>query len=361
MATMTRVGIAVIALAGCSDLKNFNGAAPPVATFNVEVTGDLGPLRPPGETTTPNVHVTLAWGRQWLVEPLCILPPESAGAAAVIAAGCRDPFGFVPARVAADVRVDLGVPTTIDLFTLPAADVMVGDLTARVAYGSVIVYDDRDGDGRLTLARPNRPPDRGRPPDTTTTIVTDTVYGASFISMTQPDQRVAFREGAFSPVAAFYPRQGCGVPPPAFSVLAAGGFSVLEAFKATQENRLPMEDPASCAEQAPADATFTIPVQAPANVRELACTERLSDSSVRYREPDPADDAPDLTNRTIACVHVPSFGTPSNVIELVVAGRTDDSCIGLTHYVLKGCSEDPNCGSPDWDHSLAPPSWWPCP
>jgi hypothetical protein len=81
---------------------------------------------------------------------------------------------------------------------------------------------------------------------------------------------------------------------------------------------------------------------------------------VRYQEPDPAEKAPDFTNRVTACVHLPSFGAPSDTIELIVAGRSDDSCVGLTHYVLKGCREDPACGSPDWDHSAAPPTWWPC-
>jgi hypothetical protein len=111
---------------------------------------------------------------------------------------------------------------------------------------------------------------------------------------------------------------------------------------------------------APADATIEITPAPPADVREVACTERNADSSVRYREPDV--DPPDFTNRVSACVHLPTFdGTTSPVVELIVSGRNDDSCKGITHYVLTGCREDPNCGSPDWDHSLAPPTWWPCP
>jgi hypothetical protein len=361
MATIKPLVLGV--LCACSDLQGFGGPSPPLTSFHVEVTGDLAAVRPPTDTEPPDLKVALVWGRQWLVEPLCILPPENADAAAVIAIGCRDPLGFVPARIATNAKVVPGVPTLLDLFNLPAADVMVGDLTARVAYASVVVYDDRDHSGTLELARPNRPPDKGRPGDNFQTDVNDRVYGASFITMTQPDQRVAFREGAFSPVAAFYPRAGCGEPPIAFSVLSAGGFSFAEAIKATQENRLPMEDPTTCAQQTAAEASFTIPLQDPSKVglRELQCTERLSDSSVRYREPDPADDAPDLTGRVTACVHLPSFGAPSDVIEFVVGGHPNDSCAGLTHYVLRGCTEDPNCGTPDWDHSLAPPAWWPCP
>jgi hypothetical protein len=363
MATVKRmVELALVVVAGgCSNLQGFGGPVPPLATFHVEVTGDLGPLRPPGETGTPDLQVAMVWGQQFLVEPLCILPPETPEAAAVYAVGCRDPFGFVPARVAANAPIDFGVPASLDLFTLPGADVMVGDVTARVAYASFLIYDDRDHSGTLELARPNRPQMNDGPPmnDTTPIHLTDTVYGASFLTMTAPDQRAAFREGAFSAVAAFYPRAGCGEPPPAFSVLAAGGFTVLDAIKATMAGTLPQEDPAACAQADPADAVITIPVQAPAMVREAACTERSTNSSVRYREPDAM--SPDLTDRKLACVHLPSFGTPSDITELVVSARSDDSCFGLTHYVLKGCREDPACGTPDWDHSLAPPTWWPCP
>ena len=56
--------------------------------------------------------------------------------------------------------VTIGTPASIDLFSLPGADVMVGDPTSRVAYGSVVVYDD-DGDGTLDLAIPHRTPNGG--------------------------------------------------------------------------------------------------------------------------------------------------------------------------------------------------------
>jgi len=303
----------------------------------------------------------LVWGRQWLVEPICILPPENDDAATLIAAGCRDPFGFVAGRVDSNIAVEPDVPTTLDLFSLPTSDVLVGDLTARVGYATLVVYDDRDHSGGLELGRPNRL--SGGPPmmmgNDLPTNLGDVVYGASFITMTQPDQRVAFREGAFSPVAAFYPRAGCGDPPAGFSALAAGGFTAQAAIDATLAGMLPLEDPATCGQTTIAATTIQVPIQAPANVKEVACSERTTDSSVRYREPDPAD-MPDFTNRVTACVHSPSFGAPSTTIEFIVSGRSDDSCVGLSHYVLKGCRESPDCGSPDWDHSTAPPSWWPC-
>ncbi len=347
----------LLAAAACGKLDGLGGPPSPLATFTVQVDDSPGVLK-----GTPDLHVAFVWGRQWLVEPLCIVPldprDDAQKVTAVIAAGCRDPFGFVPARVDANIPIELGTPATIDMTTLPGADVMVGDLTARVAYASVVVYDDGNANGRLDLAFPNRPPDFGGMPNTNPTTTTDVVYGGSFVAMTRPDTRAAFREGEFIQ-SGFYPRAGCGDPPPRFSVLSASGFSVQDAITATLAGTVPQEsDLLQCAQSAPADAVIQFAVQSSADrdVKELACTERSTDSTVRYREP-PAD-APDLTLRTSACVHYPSFGAPSDVIEFVVSGRSDDSCVGLTHYILVGCREGPDCGTPDWND--APPPWWPC-
>ena len=113
--------------------------------------GDVAPLRPAGVTDEHALRVALVWGAQWLTEPFCVLPAESPEAAAVIDAGCRDPFGFVPALVSVSVPIAVDVPATLTLSQLPAADVMVGDVTARVAYGSLVVFDDRNGSGTLEL------------------------------------------------------------------------------------------------------------------------------------------------------------------------------------------------------------------
>jgi len=360
MAAVTARTAIFVALASCGKLQGIGGEAPPLATMQVEIASDPGVA---GE----RLQVALVWGMQWLPEALCtgILPPESPAAAAAIAAGCRDPFGFVPLRVEANVPIVPGVPATIELEDLPASDVLVGDVTARVAYGSFVVYDDRNDTGGLELARANRITDTGDGSGDGSgsdygTQLGDVVYGASFLTMTAPDQRLAYREGAFVAAAAFYPRSGCSDPPPAFSIVGAGGFSASAAIAATLAGQLPPEDPASCTEATSDASPVVVPVQGPTAATEVACTENTADSSVRYREP--TADAPDLTDRTTACVHLPTFdGTTSPVIELIVSGRTEDSCLGLTHYVLTGCREDPNCAAPDWDHSLAPPTWWPCP
>ena len=358
---MKRAGVLVV-LAACGKLQGFSGEVPPLATFEVTATGS-----PPANA---DLKVALVWGKQWLVEPLCIVPLDSRddpnAVMAVIDAGCRDPFGFVPAIVGANEPLTVGVPATIDLQTLPGTDVMVGDLTARVAYGSFVVYDDKNHDGTLNVAVPNRPPDfggdgggGGMGSGSDSTITPDVVVGASFVTMLEPDTRVSYREGAFV-TSGFYPRAGCGDPPPGFSIESASGFTRQAAIDATLMGMVPQEsDLSQCVQRAPDSGPIGVMLATPSRqLEELACRERSTDSTVRYREPGATP--PDLTDRTTACVHYPSFGMPSDVIEFVVSGRTQDSCVGLTHYILKGCREGPDCGVPDWDHSLAPPSWWPC-
>ena len=354
---MNRLALALpMLLAGCGDLAGFGGDVPPLTTITIDTAGPL----PTGGPEPVQLQAALVWGTQYLIEPLCILPSENADTTAVYAQGCRDPFGFVPDRVGANVPIELGVPAQLSLYELPSADVMVGDVTARVAYASIVIYDDRDANGTLDLTRSRRPEIGGHDggPDMPPESI-DIIYGASFVSMTEPDQRVAFREGGFLG-AAFYPRAGCGAPLPGFSVLAAGGFSAADAIAASLRGELPAEDPATCAEATVEATPIAIALRPTEEVREVGCTERRVDSSTRYREP-PAD-PPDFTDRVTACAHLPSFGPPtSDVIQLLVSSRSDDHCKGLTHYVLRGCATDPECAEPRWDYTATPPSWWPCP
>ena len=249
----------VLALAACGKLEGFGGQAPPLVSFDVTFSGDVAPLRPPGVASEVALSVALVWGAQWLTEPFCLLtadtlaqPPGFAGPAAVIAAGCRDPFGFVPASVGPSVPLSPDGPTSVTLEELPPTDVLVGGITARVAYGSLVVFDDRNLNG-LDLAFPHRSASGGRRGDGPQAVdvpdLPDIIYGASFVTMTASDQRVAYREGAFVP-SAFYPRAGCSAPPPGFSVLGASGFlSQQTALAAALEGQLPAEkDPGSCFE-----------------------------------------------------------------------------------------------------------------
>ena len=162
--------LAPLLVAACGRLQGFGGEATPLASFNVVFQGDLAPLRPAGVTDVHALRVALVWGAQWLTEPFCVLPAESPEAAAVIEAGCRDPFGFVPAAVSISAPIAVDEPATLTLTQLPAADVMVGDVTARVAYASLVVFDDRNDSGTLDLLARFRPIWSARAPLQTSTV-----------------------------------------------------------------------------------------------------------------------------------------------------------------------------------------------
>ncbi|MGB8295750.1 MAG: hypothetical protein WCG85_10020 [Polyangia bacterium] len=377
MATLNKklaiAALAVLGFPGCGKLAGLNTSGPPLAQINFQVTGDFASVqRSDTLGQTPQLRGALVWGAQWLPEPFCVLPPESPAAAAVIAAGCPDSFRFVPNRADADVPITPGVPSTISLINVPAADVMVGDVTARVAYASLIVYDDRNGNGALDFHHPPQHRRHGQsaiaedagPPTTR-----DIVYGASFISMTLPDQRVAYREGAFNASVAFYPRNGCDPPPPAFSILSAGGFpkpdfSQPAVLLAALNGQLPAEDPNACGEATLDQTVVNIPLQAPADfLTQLDCTVNDGGGTTYYYDP-PAT-SPDLTDLPWACVGLPQLSAGDAGIQtglqLVLASAPSAACQYVTHYTLRGCDTDPNCSLPSWDLTAAPPSWWPCP
>lgn len=350
-----RLLLTVLALGGCGDLVGFGGDVPPLARISVQTTGNQ---------PATHLRIGLVWGAQQLPEPFCFLPAESDAAAAVIAAGCSDPLRFVPAQMEASVEVSPGVPGEIDLLTLPTADLMVGDVSARVAYASLVAYDDRDDSGTLELHDAQHddpeeffnlpPPEAG-----------DVVLGASFVSMTQPDVRIAFREGAFVSTG-FYPRAGCDGPPKFFSILGAGGFSAADAFAASLRGELPQEDPATCRTGALEDTTVSVPLGTSAGLAQLACRE--DPDGTRYHEPptNPSE-VPDLTGLVFACAKLPSFGevdptdVAANQLQLVIANPPGDPCAGMFHFVLRGCDRDPTCSDPEWNWIDVPPSWWPCP
>jgi hypothetical protein len=357
------LAISTLAFASCGKLQNFGGPAPPLFTVDVTFNGDLTPLPPPPAPPIHSLQVAFVWGAQWLTEPFCILPPENADAAAVIAAGCRDPFGFVPMRVGPSVPAASGSPATLSLSELPTADLFVGGITGRVAYATLVVYDDRNDNETLDLSQPHQAPigkEGGRGDDGANmddlSDALDVIHGVSFLSMTEPDQRVAYLEGVFDATSAFYPRAGCTPPPTGFSILGAGGFTAAAGL-ASAAGQLPLET--TCSES-PSGSPVGISARPPAEVGEVGCVERADDSSSRYHEP--PDVSPDLSDRVLACVHLPSIGAggPSSLIQLVVSGLVTDRCKGLTHYTLRGCREDVSCPVPDWDITATPPAWWPC-
>ena len=385
-ATLALTAIAVAAT-GCNNVKGFGGPVPPLVQFNVLVTGEL----PPG-TTPHSLQVALVWGAQWLPEPFCVIPvdqtnPLATYIEAVITAGCRDPFGFVPARVTASVPVTIGTPTTLPLTSDPSTDLLVGSITSRSGYASLVFYDDVDGDGTLGLSssRPAQFGGRDGPDQGETTDFPDIVYGTSFLTMTAPDQRVAFLQGTFDPTAAFYPRKDCPAPDPTdpsmntangFYVLGASGFDASTALAISAKGMLPPEKDLTQCTISPTPATppgpdglipavISIAAKTPAqDLDEVSCVEQTLDGSVRYRQP-PTDAPADFAVRITSCAPLPSLGggdggTPPVLTQFIVSGLPGDRCEGLTHYTLRGCREDVYCAVPDWDFTANPPNWWTC-
>jgi len=156
--------------------------------------------------------------------------------------GLPGPFRFVPASPAPTSRSKPDVTATIDLINLPEADLMIGDLTARIAYASLIVYDDINGNGMLDLHHPPHHQRHEEDYNPGTLDTRDIVYGASFISMTKPRPACRLsRRRATRCQFRLLPRIGCPDPPPAFSILSASGFSVTS-LAAAVEGILPTED-----------------------------------------------------------------------------------------------------------------------
>jgi hypothetical protein len=361
---------------GCDDLVNLTDTTDPLASVQVELSGPL-----PGGVRPERVRVALLWGTQYISDFFCLVPTTDAEANVVVRAGCRDPFGFVPLRVGANAALSTEGPTVLPLFDLPAADVMVGTLVARIGHGSVVVYEDRNENGTFDLACVPR---RGRGSDCKAdTLTDDLVLGASFVSMSQPDQRLTFREGGFEPLTAFYPRAGCPEPPVGFSVLGAGGFSTAQAFLDILQGNLPQQDPATCTQASLDAAPIAVALFRDdadlQRLQELGCgSNGVQGGFVEYEAP-PAD-APD-EGRALACAPVADVSslqpdqTPPDrepgegeaaeprapILHAVLAGPADARCKSVTHWLLRGCEDDPRCENPEWDFTANPPEWWPCP
>ena len=389
---------------GCQDkVLGLLDNATPLAQIHVKVTGDLQPWRPLATLSeTPHLRVAIVWAAVYLPDPFCLIYqtlPLDPSATAVAQAGCRDDFGFVPTQVGESVALSADGTATLDLINLPSAGVLVGEVTSRVGYASILVFDDRNNNGTLELHRGSGgggggqggggggggPGNPGGPggcsglPDTPTpTVKGDVVYGASFVSMTKPDQRIAYMEGPFDPTnvlyGLFYPRTGCDGPTAGFSILSAGGFSAVDALKAAAGLGQVAEDPASCGVNT-LDSVVTIALQAPASLGDVACSGSNSVGAIRYTKPN-SKCPPDL-KQPWACmptvygpcalgIQIPGQDCSKTDTKsrpaLAVASPPGD-CKSTTYYVLKGCQDLSQCDTPVWDLTTPanpPPAWWPC-
>ncbi|MSP91197.1 MAG: hypothetical protein EXR79_05275 [Myxococcales bacterium] len=359
-------------LAGCvGDLVGLTGAAVPVATLQVVLQPEAANL-PGNARPRPDakLRVAIVWAAKVNPDLFCtkhaLLPPLDPSAAAVVGAGCRDVLGFAPQLVGPSAPFGPERTATLPLLDLPSATVLIGTPAGRVGYATLVVFDDRDGDGTLKLQGSDpilflkkdgsSGPDDGMmgPPgpeggggggggggeqsgaNPAVRSVeqakggkekeSDIIHGASFVTMRRPYVKVSYREGTFDLASFYYPTLGCAAPPAGYAVVDVAG-------PITQ---------AQCKSAAMEGAAVDLAIEPSAAVASVVCRAQ----NPRYREPK-NQPAPQSIQ---ACL---------SSQELVVA-HPSRSCKMVTHFVLKGCNSGVTCTTPQWDVTTKPPDWWPC-
>ncbi len=370
--------VVAAALAACTaDLQTLNDVATPLARLTVHVKGDIAALHPKGpDFGTPNLRAQVVWGATWNPDPFCTLAmspfakkpealPLDASMTAVAAAGCRDVFGFIPGQPGPSAAVGPDGVADIDIMALPPASVLVGTPAARIVYGAVVVYDDRNADQQYRLLRTVEPrwqldddgpgsggPNgqggqggqgqqggqggqgggnvnaAGGPQGSNGQNKQDFFYATSFVSMLAPHARIAYREGAYNSASFYYPMLGCAAPPGGYSAIAVSGSPLQSTCDIRTLEAKPIE----------------LALQPTETVRQSFCRAE----QVRYREPS-AEVTPDFS-LPWACLE------PN---ELVIADKPGE-CKGLTHLQLQGCRADKTCKEPNWPMPAQLPPWWPC-
>ena len=266
---------------------------------------------------------------------------------------CRNPFGVSPLLVGPSAPLakteENGLITTKLVFnTLPPAEVLIGTPDSRIAYASLVVFDDQNNNQTLDLGF-SFPPifwdDQFGPDDDDSDegqgqgqgrgrsrgwdldeVEPDTLYSASFIDLLSNQRRLVFREGQFTE-SFFYPLGGC-TPPQGFSIIEVEGDfqqATCQIYSMSEPSLLPLSQPSSQKQEVICEPTdvfiFQPPKLMPEEQYELIC----------------------ISNE-----------------ELAVSDPTL-SCKNLSIIKLSSCPySEPNCSNPEWDQRDMPPSWWPC-
>jgi hypothetical protein len=273
----------------------------------------------------------LVWGSIPRINPLCLKFQDPQ-----LQAACPDPYGFFYGELELAAPVDGNGDFALPIFHLPKASVSVGDAVTRIAYGSLVVAEDTNGDGQLSFpvsqggggggGGPGDPNPPTPPPP-------DVIIGAAFSTLLADQVRVVFREGGFVEGSNFYPDPGCPTPP--------GGFSTLSVPAYTGDPAAP----GTCLSHPPDTTIEVLPLKA-AEALGLMCRPLQQGIGVQQpneqRKPRPTQVPVCLSHEIVALV------TPS-------------ICNTFVAYGLKGCRLDPFCDKPDWDVTKTPPTWWPCP
>lgn len=273
----------------------------------------------------------LGWAAPAAVNPVCIEFD-----ALKTNAACPDPYGVFWGQLERAAPVAADGSFALELYGLPKASVSVGDEITRIAYGSLIVVEDVNGDGQPSLPAPagDRGGRHGRGEEEAPVPVPnpDVVVAASFYTLRADQRRIVFREGGFVEGSNFYPAPGCNAPPGGFSVLTAPPYSD--------------EKPArgGCTVQDIGGTIEVVPLSLEEAVK-FECRPAQRGTTVRQ----PEADEPPAPGTTSICLS-----------REILASVAPGLCPRLTAYALKGCRTDPLCEKPEWDQTAAKPSWWPC-
>lgn len=342
---MTRTGLARLAALlllpalGCDRLAGLDGAeVPAFATLRGTVTATVAPRG-------ARLRVGVLWAGVPAFVPYChlvgrtALDPERV-VPPLAALACRDPFGVVPAAAGPSVPITLesGRATfELPLRALPPASLMVGAPDGRVAYGAVIVFDDRDGDDAFSIwprCRGFRGRGTGAPSDEAPADgeVQDQILASTFARLTEPQLRLTYVEGNPPAQSTWYPHPDCTRRPgPGFSLWSVGDY-------------LGPRD--TCAVEPPETPLALVVPPRGADFRDLSCPTRARETFPREPELD------DFTRGNLLIDCLPD-GT-------IVTTSRSCVCPEVRAYPLAGCFDELDCAVPDWDFRTQIPEWWPC-
>lgn len=301
-------------VAACSALPGESLGSAPVYTLNGHV--DVSKLRANGKP----LSVALAWGAVPAYPQVCVTHGNKY---LQLKEACGSPFTFRIGQYfpGQPLVVDEAGNFTYTVGALPEARLTVGSQAGRVAYGSLVIYEDIAQLGGF------QPGEAGEEP-------ASRVVAASFASLTLPQHRIVLREGEWDIASMFYPHVGCTVPPPGFSLMKATlGISPQGELQGSCEIQ-PTTQPVEILPLSELDAKA---ISCPANVGS-AHPEWIS-------EP-------------------PTNGICLDAGTLLIPTDATNYCPAVQVVLLKGCYDPArtDCDKePDWDVTATPPDWWSCP
>lgn len=340
---------------GCAPATGLGVEQPLLAEVKGTLVGNLLALG-------PRTRVGLVWTGVPVFVPYCheygYTPLDRERAVTTEAElGCRSPFAVVPSVVGPSVPLEStgDGSFTIPLRQVPPASVMVGEPGRRVAYASVVLFIDDDGDGELDLGRPctgggGGPPvgqtDAGVGVDAAATTEDgrgsgEVIMGATFSALTRPQLRVTYVEGALDQSSYWYP------PPAGCRSFPSAGFSAWRLGSS-------LDPTATCEVARLEDTTIGISVaerDSLGDVNGLRCPQGARQTFPRELSARTAESLAESIDRySMSCL---DDGT-------VVLVDKRCACREVRTYPLAGCRDEVDCPVPEWDLRASPPPWWPC-